>query len=347
VSTSTRDTPPSSKKVVPAASRALGRLRWGACAAFAVLLLLLPLMIASDAYRLGVLLQMTIYVALGLSWHLLAGYSGQYSFGHACFFGVGAYTTAILSYTFNISPWIGLVISSVAGGALGLIIGAITARLSGLFFGLVTFGTALILGTLASHYSSVTGGAAGMSLPLRPSRPEMMQFDTALPLVYLGLVLDALFLLTTVLILKRKIGLNFMAVRDDPVAAEASGVATLAVRIKALVISAAMAGVVGGLYAQSILFIDPSSAFGIDQSVNAIFPAIIGGMGSLTGPVIGGAVFILLREGGSILSNGNGTYSVLFYSVIVFLLLMVAPKGILGIARRLRRRLRAGGGSDE
>jgi len=341
---STREIPASGATTTPAAPRMPGGVRRASWAVVVVVAALLPVAIASNPYQSGVLLQMTIYVALGLSWHLLAGYSGQYSFGHACFFGVGAYATAILSYTFEISPWIGLAVSAVGAGLLGLVIGAITARLSGLFFGLVTFGTALILGTLASHYASVTGGAAGMSLPLRPSQPEMMQFDTTTPLVYIGLILDAAFLLITVLILRRRVGLNFMAVRDDPVAAEAAGVATLAVRMKALVISAAMAGVVGGLYAQSILFIDPGSAFGIDQSVNAIFPAIIGGMGTLVGPIIGGILFIVLREAGSILSNGNGTYSVLFYSTVVFLLLMVAPKGIAGIARAIRSRLRDRGG---
>lgn len=309
----------------------------------------LPLWLGAGDYRTGVLVQMTIFVAYGLSWHLLAGYCGQYSFGHAIFFGIGAYTTAILSAQHNISPWIGLLVGGAASAVGGLIVGLVTLRLSGLFFGLVTFGTALILSTLASHFASLTGGAAGRSLPLRPGRPGMMQFDSNEPLFYIGLALVIIYLGLTAWLLRRKMGKRFIAVRDDPVAAESAGIAVLTTRIQALCISAAMAGVAGGLYAQSILFIDPNSAFGIDQSVNAIFPAIIGGMGFILSPVVGGIVLVLLREIGNTYSQGNGAYSVIFYSSVVFVLLIVAPGGLLGIGRAVIKRLpwkRAGAKND-
>lgn len=309
----------------------------------------LPLWIGAGDYRTGVLVQMTIIVAYGLSWHLLAGYCGQYSFGHAIFFGIGAYTTAILSAQHNVSPWFGLFAGGAAAAVGGLIVGLITLRLSGLFFGLVTFGAALILTTLASHFASLTGGAAGISLPLRPGRPGMMQFDSAEPLFFIGLGLVVAYLAVTAWLLRCKSGKRFIAVRDDQVATEAAGIATRSTRIQALCISAAMAGVVGGLYAQSLLFIDPNSAFGIDQSVNAIFPAIIGGMGTFLGPVLGGIILVLLREIGNTYSQGNGAYSVIFYSSIVFVLLLVAPGGLLGIGRAVTRRLpwRRAGAEDD
>lgn len=301
----------------------------------------LPFWMFTTDYGIGLLLQISIYAGYGLSWHLLAGYSGQYSFGHATFFGTGAYVAAILNYRFDVSPWLGLFVGAAAAAAVGILVGFITLRLSGLFFGLVTFGIALMLGVLATHYVEITGGAAGMSLPLRVDEPAMMQFDSQIPLFHIGLTIVGLFLLITVLILRSRLGLAFRAVRDDVAAAEASGVHTRRIRVIALTISAAMAGLVGGLYAQSLLFIDPDSGFGMAQSVNAIFTAIIGGMGTMLGPVLGAVVLVLLQELGNIISGGNGIYSVVFYSAVVFMFLLFVPKGLAGVAQWAARQLRA------
>ena len=292
-------------------------------------------------YSVGLLLQVAIYAGYGLSWHLLAGYTGQYSFGHATFFGSGAYVMSILSYRADVSPWLGMVVGAIGAAFVGLLVGLIALRLSGLFFGLVTFGTSLMLGVAATHYVGLTGGAAGMSLPLRIDEPAMMQFSTQLPLFELALVVVFLYLALTWWILRTRLGLLFRSVRDDDVAAEASGINTRGVRLIGLCISAAMAGLVGALYAQSLLFIDPESGFGLTQSVNAIFTAIIGGMGTILGPVLGAIAFILLRELGVVISGGNGTYSVLFYSCVVFVLILAAPKGLAGIGRALLRQWRA------
>jgi branched-chain amino acid transport system permease protein len=307
----------------------------------------LPFWAFTDDYRVGLLLQIAIYANFGLSWHLLAGYTGQYSFGHAAFFGTGAYVMSILSYRANVSPWIGIFVGAAIAAVVGLIVGVITLRLAGLFFGLVTFGTSMMLGIAANHFIGLTGGAAGMSLPLRVDKPSMMQFSTQVPLYEIVLVVLFIYILITWLILHSRLGLLFRTVRDDQVAAEASGVNTSRVRLVALCISASMAGLVGALYAQSILFIDPESGFGMTQSVNAIFTAIIGGMGTMLGPVFGAVVFVLLRELGVVISNGNGVYSVLFYSCIVFILILVVPKGLASVGpsiARLWRRARSNGG---
>ncbi len=292
-------------------------------------------------YSVGLLLQVAIYAGYGLSWHLLAGYTGQYSFGHATFFGSGAYVMSILSYRADVSPWLGMFLGAIGAAFVGLLVGLIARRLSGLFFGLVTFGTSLMLGVAATHYVGLTGGAAGMSLPLRIDEPAMMQFSTQLPLFELALVVVFLYLALTWWILRTRLGLLFRSVRDDDVAAEASGINTRGVRLIGLCISAAMAGLVGALYAQSLLFIDPESGFGLTQSVNAIFTAIIGGMGTILGPVLGAIAFILLRELGVVISGGDGTYSVLFYSCVVFVLILAAPKGLAGVGRALLRQWRA------
>jgi branched-chain amino acid transport system permease protein len=307
----------------------------------------LPFWLLVDDYSVGLLLQIAIYAGYGLSWHLLAGYTGQYSFGHATFFGAGAYVMSILSYKADVSPWLGMLLGAVGAAVVGLLVGLIALRLSGLFFGLVTFGTSLMLGVAATHYVGLTGGAAGMSLPLRIDEPAMMQFSSQVPLFLVALVVVFLYVALTWWILRTRLGLLFRSVRDDDVAAEASGINTRGVRLVGLCISAAMAGLVGALYAQSLLFIDPESGFGLTQSVNAIFTAIIGGMGTVLGPVLGAIAFILLRELGVVISGGDGTYSVLFYSCVVFVLILAAPKGLAGIGRAAMRRgraLRAKGG---
>lgn len=308
----------------------------------------LPFWLFTDDYSVGVLVQIAIYAAYGLSWHLLAGYTGQYSFGHAAFFGTGAYVMSLLSFRLDVSPWIGIVAGAVGGAVLGLVLGLITVRLSGLFFGLSTFAVALILSVAVTYFVDLTGGAAGMSLPLRVDEPSMMQFDSQVPLFETALLVVLLYLLLTWVILRRRLGLLFRAVRDDIVTAEASGIATRRVKITGLMLSAAMAGLVGGLYAQSILFIDPESGFGMAQSVNAIFVSIIGGMGTMLGPVVGAVIFVLLRELGTTISNGNGVLSALFYSVVVFAIILAAPKGLAGIAAavvRGVRRIRSRGGA--
>ncbi len=300
----------------------------------------LPFWALRSDYAVGLLLQIAIYAGFGLSWHLLAGYTGQYSFGHATFFGTGAYATAILSYRADVSPWLGILVGAVAAAIVGIVVGVVTIRLTGLFFGLVTFGTSLVLGVLANHFVGLTGGAAGLSLPLRPGQPLMMSFDSQVPLYEITLLVVFVFLTFTWLVLRTRRGLLWRAVRDDEVAAEASGIPVRRVRIGALSVSAAMAGVVGGIYAQSLLFIDPTSAYGLTQSVNAIFTALIGGMGLIGGPIAGAVLFVLLRELGNVVSGGNGVYSVLFYSCVVFAVILFAPGGLGGIAGRLFRAVR-------
>lgn len=336
-------------EVAPKALSAKASKRAGSFAAVrtiaigvAVLLLCasFPLWASGDDYLTGLLLQIAIYAGYGLSWHLLAGYTGQYSFGHAVFFGSGAYVMSVLSYRAGVSPWIGILVGALVAALVGLIVGLIALRLSGLFFGLVTFGMSLMLGVVANHFVELTGGAAGMSLPLRTDQPSMMQFSSQAPLYEVSLVVVFVYLLLTWWILRSRLGLLFRSVRDDPAAAEASGVSTRGVRLVALCLSASMAGLVGGLYAQSLLFIDPESGFGMTQSVNAIFTAIIGGMGTLLGPVFGAVVFVLLRELGIVLSDGNGIYSVLFYSSVAFVLILAVPRGMAGIGRSLARAVR-------
>ncbi|GII75993.1 branched-chain amino acid ABC transporter permease [Sphaerisporangium rufum] len=336
--------------VTPPSPAARSR-RTPAKAAGAVLVLLicasLPLWAFPDDYSVGILMQIAIYAGYGLSWHLLAGYTGQYAFGHAAFFGAGAYVMAIFSYHTGLSPWLGLGLAAIGAAVVGLLVGLIALRVSGLFFGLITFGTALMLGVAANQLVGLTGGAAGLSLPLHLGDAGMMQFDTQVPLYEITLVIVAGYLLLTWALLRSRLGLLFRSVRDDPVAADASGVNIRGVRLGALCLSAAMAGLIGAIYAQSLLFIDPESAFGLTQSVNAIFTAIIGGMGSLFGPVLGAAVFVLLREVGMTISDGDGVYSVLFYSTVVFVFIMVAPKGLVGIGRRLFGLVRRDAGKRE
>ena len=301
----------------------------------------MPYWLFTDDYSVGLLVQIAIYAAYGLSWHLLAGYAGQYSFGHATFFGTGAYVASILNYHYDISPWAGIFVGAAVAAVAGLVVGFITLRLSGLYFGLVTFGISLMLGVLVTHFSDLTGGASGLSLPLRVGKASMMQFDTKIPLFHIVLLVVIVYVLITVLILRSRLGLVLRATRDDPSAAEASGVSTRQVRVIALCISASMAGLAGGLYAQSLLFIDPGSGFGMRQSVNAIFTAIIGGMGTLLGPILGAIVLVLLQELGNVVSGGNGVYSVIFYSSVVFLFILFVPKGLAGVAGWLSDRVRS------
>lgn len=282
-------------------------------------------------------LVMALLIALvGQGWNVLAGYGGQYSFGHAAFFGTGAYVTAILQTRYGINAWIAFVLA-IAGGALtGAAIGALTFRsgLKGSYFALVTLAFAEVLRILAS-VAPITGAGVGILIAL-DLRPQAFQFQGRAPFYWIILALVAVSLLVVRLIEQSRFGAWLIAVRENEDAAKAVGVGTERIKIAAMAISAAITAAGGGFYVQYFLFVDSGIAYGPWISIEALLAPIVGGIGTVFGPLLGALVVKTLGELTKLIAGDAAGLDLAIYGSVLILVVAFAPRGIAGLLAELR-----------
>jgi len=301
-------------------------------------LALLPLGLTSTALLNFLSFAMIITLA-AQGWNVIGGFGGQFSFGHAAFFGTGAYAMALLQLRFAVNPWLALPLATLLGGCAGGIIGYLSfrARLRGSYFALVTLAFAEVLRILANAWS-FTGAAAGVLVPLRLD-PAQMQFNDRRLFYWLALLLVTLVLGASWFILRSRFGAQLIAIRENEDAARALGVDTLVVKLKALALSAAITAAAGALYTQKFLYLDASLAYGSWISVDALLAPIIGGLGTVCGPLVGTMVLLGLGEVTKILFahiTGGALPGVdlVAFGVLLILCVAFAPRGIIGLADR-------------
>ena len=299
---------------------------------------LLPLGLTSTALLNFLSFAMIITLA-AQGWNVIGGFGGQFSFGHAAFFGTGAYAMALLQLRFAVNPWLALPLATLLGGCAGGIIGYLSfrARLRGSYFALVTLAFAEVLRILANAWS-FTGAAAGVLVPLRLD-PAQMQFNDRRLFYWLALLLVTLVLGASWFILRSRFGAQLIAIRENEDAARALGVDTLVVKLKALALSAAITAAAGALYTQKFLYLDASLAYGSWISVDALLAPIIGGLGTVCGPLVGTMVLLGLGEVTKILFahiTGGALPGVdlVAFGVLLILCVAFAPRGIIGLAAR-------------
>ena len=265
---------------------------------------------------------------------MLGGFAGQLSLGHAGFFGLGAYTSSLLYVDHGVSPWIGMVVGTLLSGLLALLVGYPTFRLRGPYYSMATLALGIILLNLAVRFVDITRGPAGLSIPFDPSVKNMM-FAESWPFVIIAGGYLAASLLVSIQIKRSRLGYQLAAVREDEEAARALGVDATRVKLVAAVLSGALAGGVGTIYAQYILFLTPESVLGVTVSIQIIVFAIVGGAGSIWGPVFGALLLvpigqIVLRDfGGSL----PGVHT-LVYGAVVIAVVLLAPQGVFGLIRQ-------------
>ena len=286
-------------------------------------------------------IMMALYASLlAQSWNMLGGYGGQFSFGHALFFGTGAYVQAIAQSTLGWSAWLALLGAVAAATCVAAFVGALTFRygLKGSYFALVTLAFAEVFRILAVSVD-FTGGGVGLMLPLRESFANM-QFASRRG--YIGLVLGFVVaaMLATSWLRHSRFGAQLQAVRDNEDAARAIGVDPWSVKLGAITLSAAFMGAGGAFYVQVFQYIDPGLAFGPVSSVEALVAAIVGGMGTLWGPVLGAAVLHLLGELTRNLFGQLPGLNMIVYGSVLVLIVMFVPRGLSGAGRSLRDVLR-------
>lgn len=288
-------------------------------------------------------LVVTLLVALaGQGWNILGGYGGQYSFGHAAFFGTGAYTTAILQVRYGINAWPAFALGIVAGAAVGGIIGALTFRagLRGSYFALVTLAFAEVLRIIAS-VAPITGAGVGTLIKL-DLRVEVMQFQSRAVFYWVILTLVAASLVIARVIERSRFGVWLIAVRENEDAAKALGVNATRVKLAAMVMSAALTAAAGCFYAQYFLFVDSGIAYGTWISIEALLTPIVGGVGTVFGPLIGALAVKALGEGAKLIAGDAPGLSLVVYGCVLVLVIAFAPRGCVGLLGSVRQRFAHG-----
>jgi branched-chain amino acid transport system permease protein len=301
---------------------------------FAACYAAVALAITNSYYQLMLTLVL-VWACFGLSWNLLSGYTGLVSFGHAAFFGIGAFTTALGQIYLDWSPWVLIPIATALGGLAGLLIGFPTFRLRSHYFAL-----SMLAYPLALYYVFEWLGYQEVTLPMkRENAAAYMQFSDHRIYTLLALGLLVMIMFGSRLIERSRFGMSLIAIKQNEAAAEAAGIDTLAWKLRAITLSGAIGGAVGAFYAVVLLVVTPVSVFGMLVSAQALTVTMFGGVGTVWGPVIGSAILIPLGEilqahFGAVLPGINGV----IYGVAIVVVIVVAPEGVFWKIRDFVRR---------
>jgi len=295
-----------------------------------------------DVYTMNVLILTLLYAALAQSWNILSGYCGQISLGHALYFGLGAYATSLLYVHYGVLPWIGLAVGGTLAALVALALGAMCFRLAGHYFTIATIVIAEIGMTLI-HNWDYAGAAMGIQWPFGPDSWATLQFARdKTPYFHFVLGLFAVTWLVTWFIEESRWGYWWRAVKDNAEAAESLGVTIFSSKMMAAAISAFFTAAGGGFYAAFLSYIDPESVLSFRISLLMALPAVIGGIGTLWGPVIGAAVLIPITEVTRSFIGGTGAGTdLIVYGGLIMLIALARPEGLLSLLPRLSARSRS------
>lgn len=306
-----------------------------AAVAVVLLLMLAPPLVTSNQFLLHLGITVLLWTLLGASWNLLGGFGGQVSFGHATFFGVGAYATMILYLRLGLAPWYGMVLGGVAAVAVSLPIGLICFRLRGPYFSLSTLAVAEIVRLIALNWEALTNGPVGLlitTLPRVALGARAINWESKVPFYYIIAALAVLAMAATWRLSRARLGAYLLAIREDEDAAEAVGIDTVRAKVLTLALSAFFTGLAGGFYGLYFRYVDPDAVFPIALSVEMVFIAVVGGLATVIGPVIG-AVF--LTTVGELFRERFLVGHLIFYGLFMMLAIRFLPEGIWGGARRV------------
>jgi branched-chain amino acid transport system permease protein len=291
--------------------------------------LLVPIVVETD-YALQVLFRIYLFAALGLAWNLVGGYAGQLSLGHAAYFGAGAYGLALFSTKIGVSPWLAVLMGVVVALAFALLIGGISFRLRGPYFALSTIAFAEILRNVAKNMHGVTGGDVGVQVPALFHGAVNRSFYLA------AVALVVVALSATVLISRARFGYYLLAIRENEEAAASVGINAARTKLAALLVSAALTAAAGALYGSMFLYIVPDQVLALDISNEIAIVAMLGGAGTVLGPIVGAVV---LETASEVFKNSFKEAHRLIFGLLLIVVVLFLPEGIVGtIARAARGR---------
>lgn len=300
-------------------------------------LALSPLLGASQ-YLLSIGVITLLYAYLALSWNVLGGIAGQLSLGHAAYFGIGAYASTWLFVNLGISPWIGMWGGAALAVVAAVIVGLSCLHLRGAYFALATIATSMVLKTLVDNADQLLGGPRGMEVTLLRDAPWQFQHTSKEFYYVVALVFTAAALFVNHRILRSRFGYYLAAVRNDQEAALALGVPTTRYKLWAAMISAGMTALGGTFYAQFVLYISPDKVFGANLSVVIAVVCIIGGRGTLWGPVLGALLLLPGEELARSFTGGLVGMDMMLYGLLLMVVVYYEPQGLMAMLQRLRRR---------
>lgn len=315
-------------------------------------------------YALHIMILFFLSTIMGESWNIVGGYTGQYSVGHAAYFGAGAYTTMVLMQFKQIPPWYGMIAGIAVALVVSLIIGSICFRLRGPYFVLASIAVAEIMRLCAMNLKDLTNGAEGILAtdipPFTLGGTVITDFLSKVPFYYIGLVIAILTIAVTYLVQHSKLGYYFQAIREDQDAAHSLGINLSIYKNIALAISAVFTSLAGSFYAIYIGFIDPPTVLALDISVQIVLICIIGGIGTIWGPVVGSLVLVPLSEAlrsnliaqgifkiglaseesgvGIFLKDHLAHAHALIYGILVVVVILFMPDGVLGYVKKLTKK---------
>lgn len=317
-----------------------------------------------NTYLLHMMILIFINVIVGSAWNIIGGYTGQYSVGHSAYFGVGAYAVMMLLQFRQVAPWWGVWAGTGAAVVTALIIGSICFRLRGPYFVLASIAVAEIFRVTALNLKDVTNGAEGILVteipPLVIGGRMITDWISKVPFYYTGLSFAIVVIFVSWLVKRSKLGYLFQAIREDQDAAHSLGISLPVYKNTALILSAVFTAMAGSLYAVYVGFIDPSTVLALDLSVQIVMICIIGGIGTIPGPVVGALVLVPLSEAlrsnlitewlikfrivseespvGAFLKEHLSHAHVLIYGILVVVVILFMPQGVMGFARKLTSR---------
>ena len=294
----------------------------------------IPLLVRSE-YVLGTLTLVFFFAFVGQGWNILGGYAGQFSFGHALFFGIGAYTSSLAFLKAGLSPWIGMWL----GAALAIVAGLLTGHLSfrfglrGAYFALVMLAFAEIFRVAATNWDWV-GGSFGILIPMRGHAPSLFQFGDKRGFYYVALAMLFAVTLGVARLERSRLGYEMAAVRENESAAAALGINPYRVKLMAMALSAGVTALGGTFYAQYFSYVDPAIGFGPTNSIEILLRPILGGAGTIWGPLLGSALLGALGESTRGLVKAYSGLHLMLYGAILMVAVVFLPRGVMGLFRR-------------
>ncbi|MGA3206539.1 MAG: branched-chain amino acid ABC transporter permease [Syntrophales bacterium] len=305
-----------------------------------VMLLIFP-MVVTQIFPLQVMILVFMYAMLGVAWNIMGGYAGMFSFGQAAFFGIGAYTSSFLLMTFHVNPWIGLIAGGVVAALVAAAIGYPCSNLRGHYFAIASIAFAEIVRVHFNNWTLVNA-AEGISLPmLDESFINFMFHNSKVPYYYIMLAFLIIALVVCYFVATSKMGYYFRAIKESHDVAEVLGVNVVRYRLIAIMISAFLSAMAGSFYAQYVLYIDPESVMLLAISVQIVLLSMLGGAGSVMGPVIGAAVLIPIAEVTRVCLGHKGTgVDMLIYGFLITIISVYQPQGVWGLLSRIGNRIK-------
>ena len=301
------------------------------------LLIILPRLI--PPFGQHVMIITFIFAMCGVAWNIMGGYAGMFSFGQAAFFGIGAYTSSYLLLTFNLSPWIGLVVGGIIAALVAAAIGYPCSNLRGHYFAIASIAFAEIVRIVFENWEMV-GAAEGLTIPMRKESLINFTFNsTKLPYCYIILAFLLLAVVVALLVSTSKMGYYFRAIKESHEVAQVLGVDVVRYRLYSIMLSAFLTSMAGTFYAQYILYIDPASVMVLAISVQIVLVAMLGGANTVLGPVVGALILVPFSEYARAWLGYKGTgFDMIIYGALITVISMYQPNGVWGAITQLVRR---------